>query len=106
MYGDNTEFLYDRTNVLHIIKGSATPTFRVQIAEELSGATMAVKLSDRFDPSNVVLTKECTASEGWYEVFLTNAETENLHGAYFLDFVLTTSGGLQMVTLRACLVVD
>lgn len=71
---------------------------------ELTNPTMKCIISKRGSENSVLVTKDCTATSTGFTVQLTSSDTQQLRGAYWLDFVLTASG-IKFKRLRGCLIV-
>ena len=99
--------LYNEIPDMECLSGD-TLDFEVDVdgLSELTSPTMRCTVSKRGVENSILVNKACTAKQDGtgYTVTLDSSDTENLKGAYWMDFILT-AGGTKYKKLRGCIVV-
>ena len=94
------------------LRGDTFPTFYVRTdADDLTGCSMRLVLSDVRSPGSVALTKACTPCEcpdgaQGFSVRLLTAETATLCGTYAMHFILNDGTGEERKLLGSLTVLD
>ena len=101
-------FFYKAIPEMHLLSGDTLPAFTVHItdAEMTENMTMKMLLTQQHLPGVTVLEKEMTRVEDGFTAVLKTSDTQALHGAYWLDFVLSDGQKMQYKKLRGALIVD
>lgn len=101
-------FFYNVIPEMHLLSGDTLPAFTVHIidAEITENMTMKMILSQQHLPGLTVLEKEMTRVGDGFTAVLETSDTQALHGAYWLDLVLSDGQKCQYKKLRGALIVD
>ena len=98
---------YDTMPTMECLQGDTLETFQICIDNLNSpeNATMQIILEDQKLLGTARLTKNCTFSDGCFQVQLTSNDTAGLHGTYYMHFLLKDANGLKYRKLTGTLIV-
>ncbi len=98
---------YDRLPTMECLQGDTLETFQIYVNEfdSSENCTMQVILEDQKLLGTARLTKNCTLSDGCFQVQLTSNDTAGLHGTYNMHFRMKDADGLSYRKLAGILIV-
>ncbi|MDE7121358.1 MAG: hypothetical protein K2O42_04270 [Oscillospiraceae bacterium] len=89
---------------MECLQGDTLETFQIQV-DDADDCTMQIILEDKKLLGTAKLTKNCTFSEGCFQVQLTSDDTADLHRTYYMHFSLKDTSGLSYRKLTGILIV-
>ncbi|MDE6729716.1 MAG: hypothetical protein K2J71_02945 [Oscillospiraceae bacterium] len=97
---------YDTMPTMECLQGDTLETFQIHIeSDSPENFTMQLILEDQKLLGTARLTKNCTFSDGCFQVQLTSNNTANLHGTYYMHFCMKDTNGLNYRKLAGILIV-
>lgn len=86
---------YDNIPDMECLAGDTLPTFNISVdADSISGCSMQVIVARSNNPNTAVLCKDCTSTDGGFEVQLTSDDTSGLiSDMYDIHFRLIDADG-------------